>query len=410
MTQALLSDMATQRARPADGGLALGAAVLLLVPVLAYANAIGIAINVTAATVVVALAVQAWYPIRDGQPIAFSVADAAMAVFVLTSSLHILLSPMRLAGLPTAYVLHSFALTVACPAAYLFGARFIRRATAAQCARIFHLGLALAALFIGSRLVWPDIISTDEIAKGSYYQYAGDCLAGSALVAYARSDRRGQVLALIVVLPVLLLLGSRASLAAYGLALLATRLLPWLLVAGSLLGAVVLSSLDWIGDLMPDFYDVSRTLTSLFLVLIEGNQDSSLSERESFHEQALKIIADHPLWGEYSYDFRINGYEGGFAHSAIDLWAQFGVVTFLAFAAAILVNPLLQRLGQLAVLPNPDKLAPRPLPLLLFLITQFALFRHPESVPLFFCIGCLAHLPSGMPRRSVTEVLAPPGS
>ena len=394
MTPALLSGMTTQRAHHADGGLALGAAVLLLVPVLAYANAIGIAINVTAATVVVALAVQPWYPIRDGQPIPFSVADAAMAVFVLTAGLHILLSPMRLASVPTAYVLHSFALTVVCPAAYLFGARFIRRATAAQCARLFHLGLTLAALFIGSRLVWPDIISTDEIAKGSYYQYAGDCLAGSALVAYARGDRRGQILALILVLPVLLLLGSRASLAAYGLALLASRLLPWLLVAVSVLGAAVLSSLDWISDLMPDFYDVSRTLTSLFLVLVDGNHDSSLGERELFHAQAMQVITDHPLWGEYSYDLRINGYVGGFAHSAIDLWAQFGVVTFLAFTAAVVANPLLRWIGQRAARPNADKLPPRRWPLLVFLITEFALFRHPESVLLFFLIGCLAHLPN----------------
>ena len=384
--------MATQHAHPSDGGLALGAAVLLLVPVLAYANGIGLAVNVTAVAVVVALAVQVWCPIRDGQPIPFSVADAAMAVFVLTAGLHLLLSPMRLAGVPTAYALHSFSLIVACPAAYLFGARFIRRATSAQCALLFHLGLALAALFIGSRLVWPDIISNDEIAKGSYYQYSGDCLAGSALLAYACGDRRGQFLALILVLPVLLLLGSRASLAAYGLALLATRLLPWVLAAGSVLGATVLSSLDWISDLMPDFYDVSRTLTSLFLVLIEGNEDSSLGERESFHEQALQVIANHPLWGEYSYDFRINGYVGGFAHSAIDLWAQFGVVTFLAFAAAIVANPMLRWIGQLSAVHITNKLAPRTLPLLVFLITEFALFRHPESLPLFFFIGCLAHL------------------
>lgn len=393
MTPPLLGGIVQQQTHHADAGLALGAAVLLLVPVLAYANGIGIAVNVTAATVVVALAVQASYPIGNGQPILFSVADAAMAVFVLTSGLHILLSPMRLAGVPTAYLLHSFSLIVICPATYLFGARFIRRATAAQCARVLHLGLAMAALFIGLRLAWPDIISTDEIAKGSYYQYAGDCLAGSALVAYACGDRRTQVLALILVLPVLLLLGSRASLAAFGLALLATRLLPWVLVAGSVLGAIVLSSLNWISDLMPDFYDVSRTLTSLFLVLIEGSQDSSLGERESFNEQALQVIADHPLWGEYSYDFRINGYMGGFAHSAIDLWAQFGVVTFLAFATAIVANPLLRWTGQLVAVPNSKRQATRSLPLLVFLIAEFALFRHPESVPLFFLIGCLAHLP-----------------
>jgi hypothetical protein len=384
----------------------LGVSVLLLVPLLSYANGVGLAVNITltsvaAALVVFALYPQTWHIGRLPDP-----ASAAMLLFIAACGLPLLLSPGRVGSVPVPYAMHTVALVVLCPLAFVAGTHGARGMSRQHSRALFLVTAGTAALFVAVRIARPEIISSDEIGKGSYYQYAGDCLALAALLAYAKGYRPAGGWLYLAMLPLLLLLGSRASLASYAVALLFTRYLPRVVLMGGALIAVIASMADVLVESLPEFYDLSRVVTSLALTLVEGGEDASLGERREFHDQAVATIADHVVTGRYAYDFEINGYVGGHAHSAIDLWAQYGVVAFAAFVGALVANPLSRLIDRLAMprgaapVLNSDRVIYAPL--LIFLVMEFAFFRHPESVPLFFGIGLLAGL-SGRPSRFIAQ-------
>lgn len=372
---------------------ALGASILIGVPLLGYANGLGFGVNVTLGASLLAMAVYALLPVAWSTRHPVGESSVAVVVFAAACSLSVLMSLPALGSVPIAYAMHTLVLIVLCPLAFFVGRRFALTSNGPSMARLFRVSLALAVLFVVARLLWPDIISDDEIGKGSYYQYVGDTLAMAALLAYASGDRARFHWPWLLVLPLLVLVGSRASFAAYGTALLVTTMWrPVLLLGAGSAGAIVALG-DRLAELVPDFYEVSRVVTSLAITLIEGHEDASLGERRDFNAQALATIAEKPFLGRYGYDWILNGYVGGHAHSAIDVWAQFGVLALLAFVAAVTLSPLSYLVARLARRSPVDEGRQFALlPMLLFLVILFAFFRHPESVPLFFGIGTLAGL------------------
>ena len=379
-------------ARQARVATRLGAIFLVAVPLMAFAAGLGLPVNITLlsmlAGIVVVITSRSMYHLHLPQ---LNASDLALLAFVATASLGFALSLHSVAYLPPEYFVHAVVLLFFCPLAYLFGAMFGAQASQQSVRRMFHAALALSVTFVTLTLLDPQAVTADEAVRGSYYQYSGDCLALAALVHTSARERKVARWPLLIVLPILVLLGSRASVAAYGAALMFSPLLPLVLAAGLVMGLLGLLFADSLANLGPEFFETSRVITSLLGTLIRGNEDGSLGERQQFQLQALATLDDHPLLGQFGYDYIANGYAGGYAHSALDLWAQYGVLSLLSFVGAVVLSSLISLLA-----PGAPRISRRPgwhsMALLVFLILEFALFRHPESVVLFFGMGVLSSL------------------
>lgn len=376
----------------ADASGRLLSGFVLAVLALAVMAALGFRANVTLGSMLVCVAMAALRPsLWPGRHSVLGLPSIALLVFMASAIPPVLHAKWSGAFLPPAYFLHAMALIILCPLAYGFGLAATSAAPAAWVERTFKAALALEIGFVALTFLAPGLLSDDEMVRGSYYQYSGDCLAMLALVhlAFRRDD--GARWPLLVALPILVLVGSRASLACYAVALMVSPLLGPLLLLLAGIGLAWFLAQEAIAALAPEFFEASRVVVSVLGAAFEGAEDASLLERQEFQQSALQTIRAHPLMGEFGYDFINNGYVGGFAHSALDLWAQYGLLNFLAFVAMICLLPVWRALSALAQA-QPGQAHARYVPLLVFLILQFSLFRHPESVVLFFGIGALAAL------------------
>ena len=392
-------------ARQARVATRLGVTFLVVVPLMAFAAGLGLPVNITLLSmltgIVVATTSRSLHHLH--LPPRLNASDLALLAFVATASVGFALSLHSVAYLPPAYFVHAVVLLFVCPLAYLFGAMYGAQASPQSVRRIFHAVLALSGTFVTLTLLDPQAVTSDEAVRGSYYQYSGDCLALAALVHTSTRERKASRWPLLIVLPILVLLGSRASVAAYGAALMFSPLLPFVLGAGLVIGLLGSFFADSIATLGSELFETSRVITSLLGTFIQGNEDGSLGERQQFQQQALTTIDDHPLLGQFGYDYIANGYVGGYAHSALDLWAQYGVLALLSFLGAVVLSPLISLLA-----PGAPRISRRPgwhsMPLLVFLVLEFALFRHPESVVLFFGIGVLSSLAGPRLSRAQARV------
>jgi hypothetical protein len=379
---------------PVAAAVALGLVFVGSVLLLAFLAAFGARVNITLGASVLSGIVFMASPVLRRQGLGgWNLSDCSLAAFVLFALLAIGLSLGRIGTLPFEYILHAMALIVLCPLAYFFGSTVASSSGAAGLKKVFYLALVIVTGFLVLIYALPDLVSDDEMVRGSYYQYSGDCLAVVGLMHLATREQKSAVWPVFLVIPVLVLIGSRASVAAYGVALMFSSLMP-VVLATCLVGYLCWPLIESvILTITPDLLEVSRVVTSLMGALLEGREDASLLEREQFQRMAIESIKDHPLLGNFGYDYLWNGYVGGFSHSALDLWAQYGALTFLAFTAAVVAGPLMTLLwarrraaGHLGTL--------HLVPLLVFLAMEFAFFRHPESVVLFFGMGALSGLSS----------------
>jgi hypothetical protein len=377
---------------------------------LAFIAALGTRLNVTLGAIALCSACFVFSPqLHRCLHATWNASDWSLVVFVVSALVAITLSIGRLAILPIDVVMHSTALIAVCPLAYVFGSTVASHAGPAGIRTVFHLALIAVLSFLALTNWQSGLVSDEGAVVGSYYQYSGDCLAVVALLHLATRQKSASVWPILLVIPALLLVGSRASLAAYFAALMVSSLMPSIAVVC----VVAIASWPWLEGLVvaaaPDLLDISRVITSLIGAVLEGREDASLLERLEYQRMAIASIADHPVLGDFGYDVLWNGYLGGFSHTALDLWAQYGVTTFLAFAGTILAAPLVSTLWMKrrsrSRLPGPE----RCLPLLVFLVVEFTFFRHPESVVLFFGIGALSGLAGHLHRVVVrSPVLALP--
>lgn len=372
------------------GRLLVGFVIAVLA--LAVLSALGFRSNVTLGSMLVCVVLVMFrpslWPSRRSVP---SVPTTALLVFMVSAVPPVLHAKWSGTFLPAEYFLHALALIVLCPLAYSFGLAATAAAPAAVVERTLKAALALEFGFVVLTFLAPGLLSDDEMVRGSYYQYSGDCLAVLALVYLALRPEHGARWPVLAALPILVLVGSRASVACYGAALMLSPLLGPLLLGLAAFALVWFMAQDLLSALAPEFFDASRVVVSVIAAAFEGAEDASLLERQEFQSTALDTIRAHPLMGDFGYDFAVNGYVGGFAHSALDLWAQYGLLNFLSFVALICLLPAFRALTASAR-PHPSHQPARYVPLLVFLILQFSLFRHPESVVLFFGIGALAAL------------------
>jgi hypothetical protein len=367
---------------------------------MAFLAGLGARLNITLLSVLAGLiAVAVSTSINKTRLPRLNLSNLALLAFVASANLAFLLSLSVLAHLPDGYFLHAVALLYFCPLAYLFGAIFGAQADRGSISRIFHAVVVLSVGFVILTLLAPELVSTDETVVGSYYQYSGDCLALVALIHLATCDRNSSRWSLLIVVPILVMLGSRATVFAYGAALLFSPLLPFVLAAGLIISILITFFLEGIATLGSEYTGSSRVIISLLSTFIEGNEDLSLGERKQFQQQALAIISENPILGKFGYDYFANGYVGGFAHSALDIWAQYGVLAFWSFLGALTLSPIISMLARDAP-PIKHRPAFRAMPLLAFLALEFALFRHPESVVLFFGMGVLSSVADARVRRS----------
>lgn len=391
-------------ARQAKVATRLGSIFLVAVPLMAFASGLGLPVNITLLSMLTGvLVVTTSRSMHHLHLPRLNASDLALLAFVATASLGFVLSLHTVAHLPPEYFVHAVVLLYFCPLAYLFGAMYGAQVSPQSVKRIFHAVLALSAAFVTLTLLDPQAVTSDEAVRGSYYQYSGDCLALAALMHTSTRERKVNRWPLLIVLPIIMLVGSRASVAAYGAALMFSPLLPLVLGAGLVMGLLGSFFAESIATLGPELFETSRVITSLLGTVIKGDEDASLGERQQFQRQALSTLADHPLLGQFGYDYIANGYAGGYAHSALDLWAQYGALALLSFVGAVVLSPLISLLA-----PGAARISRRPgwhsMPLLVFLVLEFALFRHPESVVLFFGMGVLSSLAGPRPSRAQARV------
>ena len=369
----------------------------------AFASALGFRVNVTVASLVPAVTVLLLSrPLRNAAWSGLAGSDWALAVFVLSAAAAMAMSLPNVGALPLDYMLHAAALLLLCPLAYVLGRVLAANATPRGLENLFRLALILTICFVALTFALPDLVSTEESVRGSYYQYSGDCLAVTALIHLLMRQKSSPRWMLLLVLPVLVLIGSRASVASYGIALLFSQMLPFVAVLAVAAVGVWLLLEDTILSLVPELFDATRVVTTLLGAAIEGREDASLLERQQFQAMAFESIKNHPLFGHFGYDYYVNGFVGGFSHSALDLWAQYGLMTFLAFIVMLVLTPILG-LIRVHTRRGWSRTPASTWALFVFLLLEFTFFRHPESVVLFFGAGALV----GLSRRAAAPVMQP---
>lgn len=378
--------------KSAWAGLAAGAGVVVGAPLLCYANSLGAGLNVSLTSVGLSVVCAAFIPWKRVAAMPLGGSDIALAAFVFAALASLAQAYKTLAIVPAEYALHIASLLLLCPAAYALGRLFGYVGDAKLVHRLFLTTLILSICFLIARFAFPESILVDQDDKGSYYQYAGDSLAIAALLHYARAPRRVRPLEMLLVLAVLLLLGSRASFVAYAVALLVSSSGVWLVLSGCAIAVLISANLATVLDVVPALGEVSRIGATIVAILSGGAEDASLGERKDFLALAMHTIEKSPFLGSFGYDYSGNGNVGGFAHSAIDIWAQYGVIAFALFCGVVVWSPLARLLNQFAY-SWPQKRAVatsesrRVTPLLVFFVCEFVLFRHPESFVLFFGLG-----------------------
>jgi O-antigen ligase len=95
----------------------------------------------------------------------------------------------------------------------------------------------------------------------------------------------------------------------------------------ALAALVLLPTLSVIAALLAEYFPENRVT----LLVENTTQDQSYIERKYILDQALQTIMTHPFFGDYA------RYEPGrYAHNALSVWQDFGLLPFLVFVASLL--------------------------------------------------------------------------
>jgi len=121
--------------------------------------------------------------------------------------------------------------------------------------------------------------------------------------------------------------------------------------------------------------------------------------RESAFDAGLQAIIDNPLFGRFEFQLEAFGDDGLYIHSALDIWAQAGVLPFLAFMVGMLL--IAYRILSM-LLRNPDA-ALKVLPLFFFAVASWSLARYPWAYQLFFAVAFALANSVSKKRRAISR-------
>jgi hypothetical protein len=184
---------------------------------------------------------------------------------------------------------------------------------------------------------------SDSDQPSSSYQAVGRSVLMTAMLLAALTPVPWKQLAILSVATVLLVcLGSRAHL--FTSALLVIMVLGLSLLKARRRGA----SLVFLAMALAAVY----AGWSLFLETRAGeifdlSSSTSWGMRQEVQALALKVIADHPLLGDFGYHLREIG-PGGYAHNLLSAWPQYGLLGIMCYAGLIGYATLLSLLRVLS--------------------------------------------------------------
>jgi hypothetical protein len=359
----------------------LGLVMCGLLPLLASLKGLMIPANVTLlvpAAAFLVLFTGRWREI--GLP---SLSDLGLIGLVTFMLLRVLASLNVVLEQPLEYGLHVVSLLLVCPFMYFAGRVMATGLRSEEASRLLALNVVIVIGFLVITIAAPEFVRRNGLEASSYYQYMGDGLAITALIAWARGYRPRFYWPYLLTAVLLVSIGSRASAVAYVVAMAFSNL-RFMLTAGIvaapvglwLLGAIERGAgLDWAGQF--------RVLSTFLDFYLQDAEDASFSERQQYFDNAMNVIQNNPLSGQVAYEVR-GGELGEFVHNILHLWANFGALAFLLMLLVIFGAPAARLFSKS---PASDRHA---LPLLAFVATELLFFRHPENVVLFFALGVLA--------------------
>ncbi|MFT3805098.1 MAG: hypothetical protein QM766_28240 [Burkholderiaceae bacterium] len=271
---------------------------------------------------------------------------------------------------------------------------------------------------------WDELTSArtafGQLMDGVVYEYQqiGDSFALSALalmgVWQLRSRRVGraampQALGFVALSIVVLFVNPSRSAAFLGASCLLLALVlrtlvlrtrgRWRtgLIAGLLVGAAVLA--------MQPASELAGG--SRFGSLSDGRiEEVSVEGREAILEHGWQAITEHPLTGEWALDLERMGVSGLHVHNALDIWAQAGIVPFIAFLVvwALVIDKFF----------SGWRSSPRcygaALPLLAFALLSWVTSRHAAYILPFVGLGFFAATVARVESRDRRTRAGPGGS
>lgn len=204
----------------------------------------------------------------------------------------------------------------------------------------FFLILAMLISFDVNKFVLLSI-SEDSIYTGSYLQI-GDFLSILSLIflAYIRSEKL-QYLLIILSGLMLYLVGSRGALYAFLLTITIYIIYDFrnMINIRKVLLIFILSSffLLCVGVFSDIYSDFNLKDSRMLSILFSYDDDYSANARNILLSQGLEDIMNNFFWGDFSGQLKHYGDDqgtrwGGYIHSILSYWRQFGLIPFILFS------------------------------------------------------------------------------
>lgn len=375
-----------------------GIIYILGIPLLSYFRIIGIEFNITLVITLTSCAIfllGSFFSKFSSEKMYLmklnSISDLSLILFSLYTFFNFLVFYTIVdSNITLEQIFHLLALSFLCPLSYYFGLNFSAFVNEKATNTFFNILVFLTILFLGIRLsaIFPD--TSDIGIQGSYYQYSADTLALTFLFFQNKSHKRHLILACLITFILLILIGSRATLLAFVVAMFSSKLYKYIIV----FSICIFLFFTQIGNSLEENDEIltySRTISTFYLYFYSDREDLSHSERDDLTEATWVQISSNPIWGDILYDTKISGFYGGYAHSALDLWARYGIFLFIVFIFILFGNFFLIGLSKRSLLYFIKIFYKNNIyPLLVFILMELTFFRHPESIILFFGMGYLS--------------------
>jgi len=379
-------------------GNVLGGFIFLFFPFLSFIRLFGYRVNITITLsillIFLSIGIRIWNLCFFGyyKKIRLRlISDFFVLLFFVFVFVFAIVTYFTIVNYPFVQFQHLLSLAILCPLFYFFGLEFALDCNNRLTNIIFWVLIIQISGFLLAKNL--ELISLISIKKGSYYQYTGDTLALFAIFYEIFTKRGLGFFKFIIVFILLLYIGSRASLISFLLAMLISGIGKKLM----LIAVLFLFSFNLIiQNVNPEsnFLSKSRVLGT-FYKFSKGKSDGSQYERNLYFAQTFDLIKRNPLGFDVLYDFKLNGYFGGYVHSMLDLWTRFGLLAFLIFVFIIcggIIELFVRSLRIYPIFFIRELIKSRILVLFVFLFFHFLLFRHPESLILFMGLGILSAL------------------
>lgn len=213
------------------------------------------------------------------------------------------------------------------------------------------------------------------------YQLMGDAFAICSAILITRIRQARWQWAFAALCTVIMFMIPSRSAAFFGF----LSLLTALLLFGnfrSRLTLLVLSGLVLLGVQSGAFAEIFEG-TRFESAFTPDKADNSWHSRQEAVDFGISTLKDNPFFGEWAFQLTDLKYAGAYIHSALDVWAQAGLIPFLLFLGiwATLLTSLLH------VWRASPQLAREAGPVLMFAALSWVLSRNVTNAALFFCLG-----------------------